>query len=318
MKKKKLISISISAYNEEENIKPLSERLVKLFEVNEKYDFEAVIVDNGSIDNTYDELKKISEKDSRFKVVRLSRNFGAEGGMCAGLRHVKGDAAVIMHADLEEPPELATKFIEKWEEGYKNVYGIIKRRQGNFIRRMNSKIFYWLINKLTGNIIPKFVGDYRLVDKDVYKVVANMPERNRFQRGMFAWSGFPSIGIEYDRDTRQKGESKATSLHVISYALSGIFMFSDIPLKISSLFGMLMSFFSFLGIVYFAVISLVLGRPVPGFATIVCLNLLLFGFLFVLIGILSEYVSMIFREVKGRPVFVVSEKIGFNDDKSDK
>jgi polyisoprenyl-phosphate glycosyltransferase len=307
----KLISIVIPAYNETDCVDELARRLQGVFAANPGYEFEAIIVENGSVDDTYEKLVKIHDDDPRFKIVRLARNFRMDGGLTAGLAHANGDAAVIMTADLQDPPEMITTFIEKWEEGYENVYGVVTARHGTGpIRRMNSRIFYWVMGKLTDDRIPRNASDFRLVDRKVYETINTMEERNRFVRGLFAWVGFKSIGVEHERAPRYGGVSNAHSLKVIDLAMKGIFAHSYAPLKLISLFGLIVSGCSFLAIAILTVDFIAFGVPFPGFGSIIAVMLLMFGLLFSMLGIVSEYVAMIYEEVKQRPNYIVSERIG--------
>ncbi|OGW08212.1 MAG: glycosyl transferase [Nitrospinae bacterium RIFCSPLOWO2_12_39_16] len=311
---KKLISIITSAYNEEGCIDELSRQLQAVFYENKMYDFEAIIIENGSMDGTYEKLIKIREKDPRFKIVQLSRNFRMDGGITAGLQYAKGDAAVIMTANLQDKPSIINDFIKKWEEGYDHVYGIVKSRPGKGIfRRLNSLLFYILINKMTDNMIPKNASDFRLIDKKVYETINSMEERNRFTRGMFAWLGFKSIGIEFERAKRFAGESHASFWKVLELAVKGIFAFSYIPIRLISFFGLTLSFISLTYLVYTVFKIIFTGVPFAGYGTIVSLMLLLFGFSFLMLGILGQYIAQIYEEVKARPNFIVRKEIGFND-----
>jgi len=312
---RKLISVVIPAYNEEANIDELSLRLAAVFDAEPTYDFEAIIVENGSLDQTFERSLAARERDPRFKVLQLSRNFRMDGGLTAGLASASGDAAVLMAADLQDPPELIHQFLRKWEEGYEIVYQIVTDRQGTGpIRRMNSQLFYWLAGRLTDGRIPRNVSDFRLVDRRVYEAVNVMEERNRFVRGLFAWVGFSSVGIEHARAPRTGGVSGAHTLGVIDLAFKGIFAHSYKPLRLISLFGLMLSGLSFLAIIVFAIRFLVDGVPFAGFGTIVCLFLLMFGFLFTMLGIVSEYVGLIYEEVKQRPNFVVRRRVGLEED----
>ena len=310
---RKLLSFVIPAYNEEACVDALAAALTKLFDqISERYDCEAIIVENGSHDATYEKLMALHARDSRFRILKLARNFGADGGMTAGLHYARGDAAILMCADLEDPPEVVLQFLEKWEQGYQNVYGIIQRRQGTWLRRMNSQAFYWLINKMTGNLIPRAVSDFRLIDRKVYQTVNGMHERARMLRGIVAWTGFKSIGVPFNRGNRAGGESKANTLFVLKLALRGILAFSYIPLRIATILGVLLSLGSFISIIVLTLKFIFFGVPFDGFGTIVCLMLLLFGFTFIIMGIMSEYIGMIFEETKGRPNFIVESEIGFS------
>jgi dolichol-phosphate mannosyltransferase len=308
---RKLISIVAPAYNEEDNIPELATQLRAVFDANPEYDFEVIIVENGSWDTTWDKLQAECAADSRFKALQLARNFGADGGIAAGLAQATGDAAVLMVADLQDPPEMITQFIRKWEEGYENVYGIVTRRTGSsWMRRVNSQAFYWLINKLTGGSFPRNASDFRLVDRKVYQTINAMPERNRFLRGMFFWAGFRSIGIEHERPARFAGESKATTAHVVGLAVKGILSYSYVPLRLITYLGLAVSAFAFAFLVYIVIRAFGFGVPFAGFGTIMGVMLLMFGFLFTMLGVVAEYIGLIYEEVKQRPNFVIREKIG--------
>lgn len=309
---KKLISVVVPAYNEERNIPELARQLQETFSANPGYDFEVVLVENGSTDNTYQSMLKVREQDPRFKVVRLSRNFRMDGGITAGLQYARGDAAVIMTANLQDKPSIIPDFIKKWEEGYENVYGIVKRRPGKgLVRRLNSQLFYLLINRLTGRMIPMNVSDFRLVDRKVYEALNRMEERNRFTRGMFAWLGFNSVGVEYERATRFSGRSHAKSLQVLQLATQGIFAFSYLPIRFISLLGILLSGVSLAYLMLTVIMIFIKGVPFAGYGTIVSLIILMFGILFFILGILGQYIAQIYEEVKQRPTFIIRDEIGF-------
>ena len=312
--KRKLISVIVPAYNEEDCVQELVDRLSAVFEQNSSYDFEAIIVENGSTDRTWELLQQIHDVDRRFKIVQLSRNFRMDGGITAGLEYARGDAVVIMTADLQDPPELISEFILKWEEGYENIYMVVtKRGSTGPIRRFNSRAFYWLAGKLTDDRIPRNASDYRLVDRKVYETVRSMDERNRFVRGLFAWVGFKSVGIEAERPPRFGGESKAYSLQVIDLAFKGIFAHSYVPLKFITVTGIAMSALSFLGTVTLSVCWVLFGVPFAGFGTLISVSLLAFGLLAFMVGLLAEYLGLVYEEVKGRPNFIVSRILKDNE-----
>jgi len=305
---KKLISLIVPAYNEEDCVDELFNRLGAVFATEPQYDFEVVIVENGSIDSTWVKLQAIAEKDSRFKILKLSRNFRMDGGLTAGLDFIKGDACVLMTADLQDPPELIPQFLRYWEQGYENIFGVITKREGTGpIRTMNSKLFYWLAGKLTDGRIPRNASDFRLVDRKVYEAVKSMTERNRFVRGLFAWAGFNSIGVPMERPPRFGGVSNAHTLKVLDLAFKGIFAHSYKPLRLITVFGFVLSGLSFISIVPLFFLWLFVGVPFAGFGTLVGLFLLVFGIVSLMLGILSEYVGLIYEEVKARPNYVVSE-----------
>ena len=310
---KKLITIIVPAYNEEACVEELVRQLTAVFAVNDRYDFETLIIENGSVDRTWEILQSINARDSRFKVIRLARNFRMDGGITAGLHYATGDAVVFMTADLQDPPELITEFIKKWEEGYENIYmHVLKRRGTGPIRSFNSRAFYWLAGKLTDNRIPKNVSDYRLLDRKVYEAVRDMKERNRFVRGLVAWVGFKSIGVEAERAERFGGVSNAHSLKVIDLAFKGIFSHSYIPLKLITMTGVVLSLTSFLSLAVFTYVWVFIGVPFAGFGTLMSVAVLAFGTLTFMLGIIAEYLGLIYEEVKGRPNFIVSDVLGVN------
>jgi len=308
----KSVSIVIPAFNEEDCVDELASRLKRVFDAEVKYSWQAIIIENGSIDLTWMKLSKIAEEDSRFKLVRLSRNFRMDGGLTAGLEYVNSDACILMTADLQDPPELIPDFLRKWEEGYENIYGIVTERQGtNLIRRFNSKIFYIIAAKLSDGSIPKNASDFRLVDKKVYEAVRKMTERNRFVRGLFAWVGFKSIGIPMIRPPRFAGVSNAHSFVVLELALKGIMANSYKPLRLISLFGLGLSLISFLAFFPMVIAWLLVGVPFAGFGSIVTLILFGIGIQSFMLGVVSEYVGLVYEEAKRRPNYIVSETKGF-------
>ena len=311
---KKLISVVIPAFNEEDCVDELAKRLIEVFRFESSYDFEVVIIENGSTDSTWNKLESIALTDNRFKLVQLSRNFRMDGGLTAGLEFIEGDACVLMTADLQDPPELISQFLRKWEEGWENVYGIVTKRQGTkFLRRMNSLLFYWLASKLTDGRIPRNASDFRLVDRKVYKTVREMQERNRFVRGLYAWAGFKSIGIPMERPPRFGGVSNAHTSIVLDLAFKGVFAHSYKPLRLITIFGFSLSLFSICLIPVLALIWVFQGVPFAGFGTMVALILLLFGLTAAMLGVVSEYIGLIYEEVKQRPNFIVTRTLNIKE-----
>jgi len=311
----KLISIVVPAYDETECVDELAGRLQAVFaHLVPTYDFEAIIVENGSTDDTYPKLLAIRARDPRFKILQLSRNFGAEGAVTAGLQRATGDAAVIMCADLQDPPEVIPEFIEQWEKGYENVYGVITRRTDESWRRQwATAAFYWLINRLNDRPVPPNVSDFRLVDRRAYEALNAMPERNRMIRTMWGWIGFKSTGVEHERAPRHGGKSTYAFFRNVRFALNGIIASSVAPLKFIPLFGIGLSVISFVVLIVLAISWFRYGVPFAGYGTIVALMLLMFGLLFFFLGVISEYVGMIFDEVRARPSFIVRAEHGFDD-----
>ncbi|MBY0442933.1 MAG: glycosyltransferase family 2 protein [Mycobacteriaceae bacterium] len=308
---KKKIALVIPAYNESECVEELAARLAAVFDAELAYDFEAVIVENGSTDDTMDKLLAIHAADPRFKIVQLARNFRMDGGLTAGLNVIDADAAVLMTADLQDPPEFIPEMIRKWEQGYENVYGVVTERGGTgLIRRMNSRLFYWLAGRLTDDRITKNASDFRLVDRKVYQAVRAMDERNRFVRGLFSWVGFTSIGLPMKRAPRFAGTSKAYSLKVLDLAAKGIFAHSYLPLRLITLTGFLVSIIAAIFVLILAWRFVFFGVPFPGFGTLICGMWVGFGIVTLLLGVIGEYLALIYEEVKQRPNFVISRKVG--------
>ncbi|MGC8728891.1 MAG: glycosyltransferase family 2 protein [Elusimicrobiales bacterium] len=311
---KKLISIVTSAYNEEGCIDFFAHSIKKAFEEIKDFDFEVIFVENGSTDRTYEKMIEINKNDNRFKIVRLSRNFRMDGGITAGLQYAKGDAVIMMTANLQDKPSLIPQLVKKWEEGYEHVYAVVKSRPGKSIfRKINSKLFYIIINYLTDDLIPKNASDYRLIDKKIVKVINGINERNRFMRGLFAWVGFKSIGIEFERDKRYAGKSHAHFWKVLELALKGIFAFSYKPIYFISGLGFIIALLSFIYLLFNVLKILLFGVPFAGYGTIISLVLFLFGFNFFILGILSLYIAQVYEEVKQRPNYIVKELVGIND-----
>lgn len=308
----KTITVITSAYNEEDCIEELCARLIQLFKTESRYLWDVILVDNGSTDSTWNKMVELQAADQRFRLLRLSRNFRMDGGLTAGLSMATSDAVVLMASDLQDPPELISEFLRKWEEGYENVYMIVNKRQGTGpIRRFNSRLFYRLASFLTSNRFPENASDFRLIDRKVYEVVRQMEERNRFVRGLFGWVGFKSTGVMADRPPRYAGVSGAHSLKVIDLAFKGIFAHSYIPLKLITVLGLTLSLLSLLSLPFLVISWFMFGVPFAGFGTLLSATIFAFGLTTAMLGIVAEYVGLIYEEVKQRPNFVVSEQVGF-------
>lgn len=309
---KKTISIVIPLYNEEGNLNELYKQLNTLFRQEKKYNFEVIAVEHGSTDTTFSKLLKVREKNKNFKILQLSRNFGnVDAAISAGLKFIKGDAAVMMMGDLQEPPALMSKFLRKWEQGYEIVYGVMKKRADiSYIRKFNSLLFYKILRLFTGRMFPENASDFRLVDQKVYQVINNMTERNKFLKGLTFWTGFKQIGIPYNRLARYSGDSKADFITVLIVAANAIFSFSYIPLRLVTAIGFLLAIISFFVLIFEIALFLILGKGAQGILTIVVLISFLFGMLFIILGVIGEYLLRIYDEVKQRPSYVIRQKIG--------
>jgi glycosyltransferase involved in cell wall biosynthesis len=302
-----LISVAIPAYNESSNLDELFERLRAVFQTNsDKYDFEIVVCENGSKDDSYAKINAWTAIDSRIRVIRLSRNFHMEGGMMAALSDVRGDACVIMSADLQDPPEMISEMIQLWATGIDHVYTIISFRHGESrFRRIAAEIFYWMIDKVSDTPVPRNSSDFRLVDKQMYEAFNTLPEKYRMVRAVWGWIGFSSASLTYERQPRLGGTSSFNPFVTAGFAIRGVLASSLKPLKIIPIVGILLSLLSFVSIVLGAVQAVFRGVPFPGFGTITSLILLMFGLLFLMLSVIAEYVGMIYTETRSRPPFII-------------
>jgi dolichol-phosphate mannosyltransferase len=304
----KTVDIVIPAYNEEDCVEELARRLKILFDKESTYQWRAILVENGSSDRTWKLLEIIAGEDKRFSIVQLSRNFHMDGGLTAGLEFVTADAAVFMTADLQDPPEAISDFLRVWEKGIHNVYGRVSERIGTGpLRKFNSQAYYFLANKFTGGLITRNASDFRLMDRKLYETVRNLDERNRFMRGLVAWAGFSSEAVAVSRPPRFGGESKAFSIPVFGLAVRSIFAHSYFPIRAISIVGFLSSFAAIITFLIMLGVWLTKGVPFPGFGSIMTLVLFIFGTLTLILGVLAEYIGLIYQEVKRRPNFVVQE-----------
>lgn len=286
-------------------------RLVQIFDLNAEYRWRLILVENGSSDMSWSIIKDLANQDERVTSIRLSRNFGMDGGLTAGLDFATADAVIFMASDLQDSPSAIPLFLTKWEEGYENVYAYISKREGSsLLRRMNSQIFYWIANLITGNKIPKNVSDFRLLSRTAYQSLREMKEANRFMRGLVGWMGFNSVGIDIPRPPRFAGSSKAYTSLVIGMAIRAILAHSYVPLRLISALGVILSLGSILTLIATTFLFLFRGVPFPGFGTLLSVVLLLFGIVFLILGIMSEYLALIYEEVKKRPNFIVKDSIG--------
>jgi len=310
MSRKPLISIAIPAYNESANIGELWKRLTAMFgPMNSEYDFEVVICENGSHDDTYAKLIEIKKRDNRLKVVQLARNFHMEGGMLAALSEVSGDACVIMSADLQDPPEMIPEMIQKWRSGFDHVYTVITHRHGESkFRQIAAEIFYWMINRISDTPVPRNASDFRLVDKQMYQAFNALPEKDRMVRAVWGWIGFHSTNMEYERPARAGGASSFNPFVTGAFAVRGMFASSLKPLKLVPIAALILSGVSFIALVVGVIRALINGVPSPGFGTVTSLILLMFGILFLLLSVIAEYIGMIYIEARSRPTYIVKRE----------
>ena len=307
----KSIEIIAPVFNEEDCLDEFIDRCSKVFESMPNYNWKLTLIENGSTDRSWEILRHQVLRVDKLKIVKLSRNFGMDGGLTAGIAESDADAVILMASDLQDPPEAIPLFVEKWELGFDNVYAIVSKRSGvPLLRRINSQLFYFIANRLTGNLIPRNVSDFRLLSRRIYSAIESMKESNRVVRGMIAWLGFKTIGVRVERAPRFAGSSKAYSWRVIGIGVRAILANSYLPLRLISLLGVFVSLGSLVSLGFTTILFLFYGVPFPGFGTLVSLILLMFGVLFLILGILSEYIGMIYEEVKMRPNYVIEEIIG--------
>ncbi len=304
----KTISILIPAYNEEPVLEHLFARLANLANDTKNYNFEFLFVNDGSKDKTLDIIKDYAEKDPRVSYINLSRNFGKEIGMIAGLDHVQGDATVIIDADLQDPPELIPEMIKLWEEGYDDVYAKRKSREGeSWLKKFTSKQYYKTLQKVTHVPIQEDTGDFRLLDRRVVEAITQFRDSQRNAKAIFSWVGFKKKEILYNRDARVAGETKWNYVKLINLAIDGITSFTTAPLRISTYVGVGISFLAFVYLVYIVIRTIFFGTDLAGYPSTMAVILFLGGVQLLSLGIIGEYIGRIFNETKQRPLYLIAE-----------
>ena len=304
----KKISILIPAYNEQSVLEHLYHRLGKLANDNKAYEFEFLFVNDGSRDKTLEIIRDYAETDNRVAYVNLSRNFGKEIAMIAGLDHVTGDATVIIDADLQDPPELIPKMLKFWEQGFDDVYAKRNSREGEtWLKKVSSSWFYKILQKTTHIPIQIDTGDFRLLDKKCVEALKEIRESQRYTKGMFSWIGFNKKEITYDRDPRAAGETKWNYSKLFNFAIDGITSFTTAPLRISSILGFIVSFVAFIFILVLIIKTIIFSDPVAGYPSLMAVILFLGGLQLLSLGVIGEYIGRIFNETKQRPLYFVEE-----------
>ncbi len=313
---KPTFSFVCPVFNEEETLTVFSEKLSEVITKTSGLS-EIIFVDDGSTDNSISVIGDICKKDPRFKLVKLSRNFGHQVAITAGMDHAQGDAVIIMDTDLQDPPDVVPLMIKKWQEGYHIVYAIREKRKGEtWFKKTTASIFYRLLSFLTEVNIPQNVGDFRLVDRKALNAFKGLEERNRFVRGLFAWIGFKQTGVTYVRDERFAGDTKYPFLKMFKLAKNAIFGFSYIPLRLVFYAGVLVASFAFAEGLYFTYLKVFLNDEslVKGWTSLFVLIAFLGGVQLIAIGVIGEYLAQISDEVKRRPLYLVERKDGFEED----
>jgi polyisoprenyl-phosphate glycosyltransferase len=279
----------------------------------ESLEYELILVDDGSRDGTTEVLERIAAEDPRVRVIELSRNFGHQAALTAGLDHARGDAAVMIDSDLQDPPELIPDMVEAWSRGSDVVYAVRRSRPGETRTKLaTANWFYRLFSKLSPIDLEQDAGDYRLLDRRALDVVTRMPERNRFLRGMTVWVGFTQTALPYDRDARYAGETKYTLRRMVRFSLDALVSFSQVPLQAATVLGFIFAGIAFLGIPV-AIGFRIAGEFVPGITTVLLAVLLLGGIQLIAIGVIGEYLGRVYDEVKRRPMYVVRRRLNVED-----
>ncbi len=308
-------SVVVPVYNEEQVVLESYKRLKTVMDsVNEPY--EIIFVNDGSRDKTAFIVNEICEKDKNIKLIDFSRNFGHQIAITAGMDYTEGEAIIVIDADLQDPPEVIPKMIEKWKEGYDVVYGKRAERKGEtFFKKFTAAAFYRLLRKMTDVDIPVDTGDFRLIDRKVCVALANVGERSRYIRGLISWLGFKQIGVEFSRDKRFAGETKYPLKKMIKFAFDAITSFSYKPLKIATYAGTIISFVGFVYLLVIIFQALFTKNTQPGWASLMAITIVFNGFVLMILGIIGEYIGRIYDEAKGRPLYIVRQTKNMEKDK---
>ncbi len=313
----KKVSILIPAYNEEKSIPALYKALCGLMDdMKDQYLWEVLFVNDGSKDGTLDMILQLRQQDKRINCVNLSRNFGKENAMLAGFDYVTGDCMVIMDADLQDPPQLIPQMLEYWEEGYQDIYAKrANRGKESWLRKSCSLLFYKILERSTRFDVLQNVGDFRLLDRTCIEALKKLRESERYTKGMFCWIGYRKKEIVFDRGDRVAGASNWNFISLLNLAIEGITSFTTAPLRLATMVGGVVSLLSFFALLFYLFKRLVLGDPIQGFTTLVCIILFLGGIQLVCLGIMGEYLGRIFNETKNRPPYLAAE---YNGEKIEK
>lgn len=308
---KRKISLVSPFYNEEKGVQAFFNRINEVFEpLADRYDLEVIAINDGSRDQTYEELIKAKAKNQYLTIVDLSRNFGKEAAISAGLDFATGDAVIPIDSDLQHPPEVVIELIEKWEEGAEVVLAKrVDRETDRAIQKLSANYFYKFHNRISDIDIPADVGDFRLMDRKVVEALKTLPETRRFMKGLFAWVGFRTTTVEYKVAPREHGTTSFNTWKLWNFALEGITSFSSVPLRVWTYLGFAVSALSFLYAAYLLIKTFFFGADTPGYASIMITVLFASGAQLIGIGVLGEYVGRIFAESKNRPVYIVRDVI---------
>lgn len=305
----KKISIIIPCYNEQDNISTLYDALSRIMDGNPDYSWNVLLINDGSIDGTLQEIKRIRTGDKRIGYIDLSRNFGKENAMLAGFDNVSGDCAIIMDADMQHPPHVIPEMIKMWEEGFDDVYAERESRgRESFMRKHLSLLYYKILEKTARMDVLPNVGDFRLLDRKCIESVKKLRETQRYTKGLFCWIGFRKGKVTFRQGDRKEGKSSFSYFKLFNLAIEGITSYTTAPLRISTIMGILVSFLTIVYMLYVFIKTILIGEPVQGFPTIIIIVLFLGGVQLLSLGIIGEYLGRIFYETKNRPVYLIAEK----------
>ncbi len=301
------VSVVVPVYNEQENLPELERRLADALT---PFDYDVIFVDDGSRDASLGMLQEFHRTNPRMKALSFSRNFGHQVAISAGIDHAAGEAVILMDGDLQDPPEVLPRFIDKWREGFEVVYAVRRRRKESLPKRAAYAAFYRILRKVSYLNIPLDSGDFCLMDKKVVDILKALPERTRFVRGLRTWAGYRQTGLEYERDRRHAGKPKYTFAKLLKLAYDGIVAFSDVPLRVAIYLGLGSAAAAFLGVLFVIYEKVTNNVPVVGWTSTIVILLFLGGLILTTLGIIGEYISRIYEEVKHRPLYVIRERIG--------
>ena len=309
-----MISLIVPVFNEEESVELFLSTVEKnISRLN--HEFEFVFINDGSTDGTLEKLAQLRKSDPRIKIINFSRNFGKDIALSAGFRFATGDAVIPMDVDLQDPPEVISEFVAKWEEGYDVVLGVRSQRDSDTaFKRITAKWFYSFFNMLSNKRLVPDAGDFRLMNRASVDALNRLPERVRFLKGLYAWVGYEQAIVYYERQPRAMGSTKWNVSKLWNFAVDGITSFSTLPLRIWSSLGLLFAAIGFSAAIYRIIRTLVFGVDVPGYTSTMVVLLVLGGLILTSLGIIGEYLGRVYEEVKLRPLFIVKETIGFDED----
>jgi len=305
-------SIIVPVYNEEPVIHSCWKRLSAVMKAL-KEPYEIIFVNDGSQDRSKPILSHLAEQDAHIRLINLSRNFGHQAAITAGMDRAQGQAIIVIDADLQDPPELIPQMINQWKQGFQVVYGKRRQRSGEtFFKKITAKLFYRLLRFLTDIEIPVDTGDFRLIDRQVCDALKRLPEKNRYIRGLISWLGFKQTSVEFVREERLAGKTKYSLRKMLKLATDGITSFSAKPLKLATISGLLLSGISFGYLLYVFYLKLLTAKTIIGWASLMAVNLFFYGFILIILGIFGEYIGRIFNETQNRPLYIVDEDTRFS------